>query len=135
MEPELDTLHVLDCAHDPFVEFKRHLFVQLQHEVLLLTEADLTPLLLLESMLQKEFSPIPNLPPQVNSDLQRFGKRNMWHGFFPKSLSKWILQEHRTDAWLGKFSIKYILALHATWTERCAICHERTTEMIRTEDH
>ena len=69
IEPELDTLHVIDCTHDPFVDFKRNLFVQLQQDVLRLTEADSTPLLLLEHMLCKEFSPIPNLPQHANSDL------------------------------------------------------------------
>lgn len=79
-------------------------------------------------MLQKEFSPISNLPPQINLDLQRFGRRNRWHGIFPKSFSDWIFQEHRTDDWIGTFSIKHILALHT-------ICHESTTVMIRVEDH
>ena len=86
-------------------------------------------------MLCNEFSSIPNLPQHINLDLQKLGRKNLWHGNFPKSLSNWILQEHRTDAWLDKFSIKCILALHEIWAECCAICHESTTEIIRAEDH
>lgn len=54
---------------------------------------------------------------------------------FPKSLSDWIAQKYKCDAWLVKFSSKCILALHEIWAECCTICHESTTEMIRAEDH
>jgi hypothetical protein len=99
----------------------------------MLTYADLIPLLLIESMLQKEFTPVSYLPTQINLDIQKFGRRNLWHGIFSKSFSGWIYQEHRTDAWLGKFSIKCILSLHEMWIEFCTICHECTTAMIRAE--
>ena len=52
LEPELDTLHVLDCRHEVFMCFKRNIFAELQQDVLRLTEEDLTPLLLLEAMFQ-----------------------------------------------------------------------------------
>ena len=134
-EQELDTLHCLDCTHALFVEYKRHLFTRLQQQVLELTDNDLTPLLLLDSMLNTEFCPIPTLPDHINSDLQHFGRRNMWHGIFPVSLSSWVLQTHRKDAWLHKFSHKCVSTLHDIWTERCAIIHESTKETIRVEDH
>ena len=51
IEPESDTLHVIDCTHNLFMNFKQILCVNLQQEVLMLTDADITPLLLLESML------------------------------------------------------------------------------------
>ena len=68
-EPELDTLHVLDCKQELFLDFKRDLDVKLQQDALNLTEDDLTPLLLLESLVQSEFIPLPGVPCFVNEDL------------------------------------------------------------------
>ena len=51
IEVELDTLHVIALNHDLFMNFKRDLFVHLQQEVLMLTDEDITPLMLLEHML------------------------------------------------------------------------------------
>ena len=56
---------------------KRELFAQLQQDVLELTEADLTPLLLIETMIQIEHVPILEVPVHVNVDFQRFGRRNL----------------------------------------------------------
>ena len=86
-------------------------------------------------MLNTEFCPISTLPDHINLDLQHFGRRNLWHGMFPVSLSSWILQTHRKEAWLQKFTIKCVLTLHDIWTERCTIIHESTKETIRVEDY
>lgn len=126
---------MLDCTHPPLVNFKQNLLVQLQQKILRLTVDDLTPLLLLESMLNKEFVPIQLLPHHINCDIQCFGRRNLWHGIFPASLSQWIQQKHGPEAWLIKFSAQSILALHGIWIECCTISHECTTRMIRVEDH
>ena len=79
MEYELETLYVIDRSHDLFMNFKRDLFVHLQQEVLMLTDEDVAPLLLLESMLQPEFIPLSYIPSNMNLDLQRFGRKNLWH--------------------------------------------------------
>ena len=56
---------------------KRELFAQLQQDVLELTEADLTPLLLIETMIQIENVPTLEVPVHVNADFQRCGRRNL----------------------------------------------------------
>ena len=57
--PELDTLHVIDCQYELFMNFKRDLFVKIQQDVLKLIEEDLTPLMLLETMFKTKFVPLP----------------------------------------------------------------------------
>ena len=86
-------------------------------------------------MLQPEFTPLSDVPPNINLDLQRFGRRNLWHGVFTKSLSTCVFKKHRKYAWLVKFSVRCIVVLHKMWLERCAICHESTNTIIRVEHH
>ena len=81
------------------------------------------------------FTHVSYLPTHINLDLHRFDRSNIWQGIFPKSLSDWISYKHRKEAWLGKFSIKCILALRTMWIERCDICHKSNNTMIRAEDH
>ena len=64
----------------------------------MIKEVDITPILLLESIPQSESSLVPDIPANMNLDMQRFDRRNFWHGIFPKSLSAWILKKHRKDA-------------------------------------
>ena len=115
MESKLDTLHVIDYNHDLFMNFERNLFVQLQQDVLKLTDEDITPLLLLESMFQPEFTPLPDLSSNKTLELGRFGRRNIWHGVFPKYFSTWVFKNHREDSWLGKYSVICMSALHKIW--------------------
>lgn len=51
-EPKIDTLHVLDCKQELFMNFKREIFAQLQQDMLILTETDSTPLFLLENVIK-----------------------------------------------------------------------------------
>ena len=67
IEPELDTLCVLDCKHELLLDLKRDLLVQLQQDVLKLTDDGLTRLMSLESMFQPELTPFPNVPPFINN--------------------------------------------------------------------
>ena len=69
------------------MSFKRNLFVELQQDVLSLTSEDLNPLMLLEIMFQAEFSPLPGVSSSINIGLEIFGRRNLWHGSFPKYFS------------------------------------------------
>ena len=64
-----------------------HLVLILQQEVILLTETDCIPLMLLELMLWKTCSHLEGAPLEINEDLRKIGKRNMWHGIFPESFN------------------------------------------------
>ena len=86
-------------------------------------------------MFQLEFTPLLDVPSNINNDLKRFGRRNLWHGLFPKSFCTWVFNKHRKESWISKFSALCILALHKMWIERCSICHESTSSRIRIEDH
>ena len=86
-ELESDAMCVIDCSHDFLMNFKQDLFVHLQKHVLALSDTGIAPLLLLESMLQKDFTPVTDLLPLINQDLHGFGRINLWHGIFSKSLS------------------------------------------------
>ena len=55
---------------------------------------NLTSLLILESMLDKKFAPIPLLLCHINYNIQYLGRRNLWCGILPPLLSQWILQKH-----------------------------------------
>ena len=76
-EPELDALHVLYFKQELFKNFKREIFAQSQQDRLRLIEAFLTPLLLLETMIQIERVPLLEVTVCVNADLQRFGRRKL----------------------------------------------------------
>ena len=103
-DPDIDTLHVVDFIQDLFSTFKRDLFSQLQTKVMMLTEEDLTPLLLLESMLQSVFLPLTDISHHNNEDLRQVGRRHSWHGFFPKSFTHWVTHKYREKEWITKFS-------------------------------
>ena len=130
---ELDTLHAIDCEYELFMNFKRDLFIQLQQDELKLIEEDLIPLMLLETMFQTKFVPLPEVPSQINVHLENFGRRNLWHGMFPKSFSDWIFKKHREEAWISKYSYICVLTLHQMWIEGCSLCHERNFSRIRIE--
>ena len=64
-----------------------------------------------------------------------FGRRNLWHGMFPKSFSNWIFNKYREEAWISKYSSLCTLTLHQMWIEICSTCHESTSVRMRIEDH
>ena len=103
--------------------------------MLSLTDKDLTPLLLLETMFQEEFDPLPGVHSHINIDLEIFGRRNLCHGVFPKSFSAWMLNKYREESCRSKHSTIITLELHQMWIERCSECHESTSIRIRLEDH
>ena len=92
---ELHALHVIYCNHELFVKFKRDLFEQIHQDVLKLTDEDITPLLLLESIFQPDITPVPDSPSNANLELRTFGKINIWYSVFPKLISAWVFKKHR----------------------------------------
>ena len=77
MELETDTLHVLDFPRHMFMPYKIELITRLQQDVLDLIDDDLTPLLLLEALLQHEFRVMTEVPTNVDRFLEAFGRRNI----------------------------------------------------------
>ena len=63
-------------------------------------EEYLIPLLLLEAVFQTECVPLPGDPLHVSTDLERSGRRHLWHGVFVLRFSTSI------DANLGLVSIE-----------------------------
>ena len=59
------------------MNLKRDTFSKFQQDVLGLTEEDLNPLILMETMIQIDHVPLPDAPMNVNADLKRFGRRNL----------------------------------------------------------
>ena len=55
------------------MDFKRNLSTHLQQDVLRLTEEDLTPLLLLETVFHKEHDTLPGVHTNTNNDLRILG--------------------------------------------------------------
>ena len=53
--------------------------------MLWLADEDLSPLLLLEAVLQTEINPLPVNPSRASIDLEKIGRRNLWSGALPKS--------------------------------------------------
>ena len=100
-----------------------------------MTEHVLTPLLLLKTIFQIEFIPLLGVPIDINSDLDRFGRRNLWNGMFHASFYSWVLSKHRGKAWISKFSHLRILALHKIWSIIFSMCNESACSRITMEDH
>ena len=103
--------------------------------MLILTEDSLAPLLLLENMMQTCYVPLPDVPVQINLNLQKFGRRNIWHGILPNSFCKLNFNEHIEDAWVSKHITLCTVVLHKMWIERFSMLHESTFSTIRIEDH
>ena len=101
----------------------------------MLTEEDIIPLLLLESMLQSVSLPLPDIPHHINEDFSQVGRRHSWDGVFPMSFTYQVTCEYREKVCVTKFSAFCIEALHKIQIEKCTIYCERAFSMIRMEDH
>ena len=86
-------------------------------------------------MSQEEFVPLPRVPSHINIDLERFGRKNFWHGSFHNFFSIWIFNKYREEAWIGKFITLFVLELYQMKIERFSTCHESTSSRIRVEDY
>ena len=126
---------MLDCKKELSINFKRNLFVQLQQDVLGLTEEDLIFLVLPETIIQTELVPLPGVSSCINIELKRFGKRNLLYSFIHKSFSVYIFNKHREEVWIYKFICLCAIALHKMRIERCSIFHESTFSRIKKEHH
>ena len=104
--------------------------MQLQQDVLTLTEEESPPLMFLESFFQLECIPLPKAPSNGNNNLQCFGRRNILRWTLPKHISAWMFYRHRKEARISKLSALHIAALHKMWLERCATCHKNTSNRI-----
>ena len=58
-----------------------------------LVEEDLTPLLLLEAVLQAKLSLLPGVPSHVNAGLEKIVRRSLWHVELPKSFFAWTFNK------------------------------------------
>ena len=120
---------------DLLSNFKRNMLAHLRQDVLGLTEEYSTPLLLLETIFRTEFALLPRVPSRVNTDLKRFGRRNLSHWMLPKSFYAWVSNKHREESWFSKHSSLHAVELHQIWIERWSTYHESTSIKIRIEDH
>ena len=112
LEPELYILYLIYCQRESFMNFKRNLFVHIQQDLLSLKDEYLNPLLFLETIFQAEYSPLPGVPSRININLERFGRRNLWHGVLPKSFSTWAFNKHREESCIRKYRTLCMSELH-----------------------
>ena len=91
--------------------------------------------MLLKTMMQIEHVPLLDVPAQINTDLQRFGRINIWHEILPKSFCEWVFNEHIEDSWFTKHSTLCIEVLYKIFIERLSLLHERNFSTIRIEDN
>ena len=87
---EMDTLHVLFCPHRIFQLYKHKVVSTLQLKLLALLEEDIFPLCFLEWMLDKEYTCIEGVLPNVMLSLQSIGRRNIWFSFLPSIFTQWV---------------------------------------------
>ena len=91
---------------------------------------------MLETMIQTKFSPLPWSPLRSSTGfLDRFGKRNIWHGMLPKSFCACIFSKYRDEAWISKHIYSLTVELHRMWLERSLTCKEITSSRTRIRDH
>ena len=78
--------------------------------MLRLTEEDLIPLLLLETLFRAEHIPLTRVPTIINNDLRMFDRRNLWCGFLSFSFSTNGFNKHKEEVY--DITIKIITLLH-----------------------
>ena len=132
---EEDLLHILQCKHEIFQDFRNETISLLQVKILPLLEEDMLPLSLLEWLLDDECDQIDSIPVEVMRELNRISRRNVWFGFLPTIFLQWIKWRYEEDKWLVSFMQLCIKALYELWLERCRIVHESLTSKVQIEDH
>ena len=96
-------------------------------------DRDLIPLFLLECPFKEDDT--TEIPREACAAMNRLGRRNIWHGFFPLVLSRWVKWEHGTTELIEQFLVVCIEKLHQLCAERCRIVHECAMSKSRIEDH
>ena len=123
------------CRNKIFSEHREEFIDNAQAQVMPLTEGDTLPSRVLENMLSVEHVALEEALNELDTELEHFVIRNLWHDFMSMSLSEWIDNNHSKTSWLENFFVLCTEALHQLWLERFNVMHEITMSKVRIEDH